>query len=416
MRTKKHLFLSGLVLLLLTVLAITSFSENRTLSVRAAATATDADPVYTVTFDGNGKAGTLFTLQVPSGKTIDEVISESEDPDQLWKQYYAETDAEGNHYRVRGYYAKSEDSEEDPPFIVLQQSAFSTLSPITSDLTLYAIWEKRIDLIEITITKPTCGEDTFTPGSDDDWLWMEQENTPKISVPKDQDYTLPDNAAYWVSDSSCNTPLNNLFEGGKTYYIQLYLDADNIDTDSASYYSSETKLSVEGGNEVLNQLSEEGYVVLSTTALHTPKKVSEKAAGCTTAGIREHYECAGCDTWFYDEACTNPINNKKAAEITALGHLWDAWTVTKAATANETGLRVRVCKRDSSHKETEIIPKLTPQNQTPSTSQNQTPATNKNQTSPATGDRNSLLPVCMLFISAAFVLLLLIKVKPGFKK
>ena len=56
-------------------------------------------------------------------------------------------------------------------------------------------------------------------------------------------------------------------------------------------------------------------------------------------------------------------------EIPALGHSWDEWVVVKEATDTEEGLEVRVCKRDSSHKETRTIPvKSTEGNQNQNTS------------------------------------------------
>ena len=51
--------------------------------------------------------------------------------------------------------------------------------------------------------------------------------------------------------------------------------------------------------------------------------------------------------------------------IPALGHDWDAWKVTKAATTTAEGEETRVCKRDGSHKETRAIPKKNDPSQDP---------------------------------------------------
>ena len=55
---------------------------------------------HKVTFDGNGKAGTLWTLRVADGKTICETIEGMKDPLKGWKKYYAELDVNGKHYKV----------------------------------------------------------------------------------------------------------------------------------------------------------------------------------------------------------------------------------------------------------------------------------------------------------------------------
>ena len=45
-----------------------------------------------------------------------------------------------------------------------------------------------------------------------------------------------------------------------------------------------------------------------------------------------------------------------------LGHDWGDWVVTKEATATEDGLKKHICKRDSNHVETEVIPRLNGEN------------------------------------------------------
>ena len=45
--------------------------------------------------------------------------------------------------------------------------------------------------------------------------------------------------------------------------------------------------------------------------------------------------------------------------LSAKGHAWGAWNVTKKPTATETGTAERICGNDSSHKDTATLPKLT---------------------------------------------------------
>ncbi len=67
-----------------------------------------------------------------------------------------------------------------------------------------------------------------------------------------------------------------------------------------------------------------------------------KAAACEAPGVMT-YTCALCGDSYTEE-------------IAATGHSWGSWTVVKAATNDTDGLEKRVCKNDSSHVETRVIP------------------------------------------------------------
>lgn len=51
---------------------------------------------------------------------------------------------------------------------------------------------------------------------------------------------------------------------------------------------------------------------------------------------------------------------KEGGIIPALGHDWGEWVIVKEPTTSATGLKERTCKRDPSHKETQVIPVLSP--------------------------------------------------------
>lgn len=64
--------------------------------------------------------------------------------------------------------------------------------------------------------------------------------------------------------------------------------------------------------------------------------------------------------------CDSPGSRKKVClicgdtvveTVDALGHDWDKWQVTRRATTTAEGERIRVCKNDSSHVQTEAIPR-----------------------------------------------------------
>ena len=72
----------------------------------------------------------------------------------------------------------------------------------------------------------------------------------------------------------------------------------------------------------------------------------------------------------------------KTKETPALGHEWGEWVVTKKPTTTAEGVKTRTCKRDSSHVQTESIPKTKSNSKSSSTSK---------AASPATGDNSTLL-------------------------
>lgn len=68
------------------------------------------------------------------------------------------------------------------------------------------------------------------------------------------------------------------------------------------------------------------------------------AAGCEIRGVMT-YTCVRCGA-------------AKTEGIPALGHEWDSWTVVKQATDTEDGEEISVCRRDASHTQTQVIPRM----------------------------------------------------------
>ena len=77
---------------------------------------------------------------------------------------------------------------------------------------------------------------------------------------------------------------------------------------------------------------------------HTYKKVVT-APTCTAQGFTTH-------------TCTKGDHSYRDNTTAALGHSWNAWAVTKAATETAEGTETRTCKHNATHKETRAIPKL----------------------------------------------------------
>ena len=103
----------------------------------------------------------------------------------------------------------------------------------------------------------------------------------------------------------------------------------------------------EGKNEIT-----EADTVIPATGRHTPKAewdpAGSLAPACETEGL-DSYErhCAVCGA----------LLETRTERVPALGHAWGAWTVTKAATEEDSGLETRTCAR-CGKAEQHDIPKL----------------------------------------------------------
>lgn len=91
---------------------------------------------------------------------------------------------------------------------------------------------------------------------------------------------------------------------------------------------------------------------------HSLKKVEYKAATCTEKGVEEHYECPVCNEYFWNAEGTDVIYNPSVLTISAKGHDWSEWKVTKQPTESGEGEEQRVCQNDSAHIEKRTLPKL----------------------------------------------------------
>jgi DNA-directed RNA polymerase subunit RPC12/RpoP len=114
---------------------------------------------------------------------------------------------------------------------------------------------------------------------------------------------------------------------------------------------------------------------------HTPGekvKEDEVAATCETAG--EYDEAVYCSV------CNEELSREHKT-VDALGHDWGEWTVTKEPTEKDKGIKTRVCKHDSSHKETAEIP-ATGKKDDKGQDSTQSPGKNPGQDSTQNADKN----------------------------
>lgn len=83
---------------------------------------------------------------------------------------------------------------------------------------------------------------------------------------------------------------------------------------------------------------------------HDPEKVAAKAATCTTDGWNEYYVCSHCGV------CVDANGGLSAIPVvSALGHDFGDWVVTKEPTADKAGYQTRTCSRCDAE-EVERIP------------------------------------------------------------
>ena len=83
---------------------------------------------------------------------------------------------------------------------------------------------------------------------------------------------------------------------------------------------------------------------------HNPEKVAAKAATCTADGWNEYYVCSHCGV------CVDANGGLSAIPvISALGHDFGDWVVTKEPTADKAGYQTRTCSRCDAE-EVERIP------------------------------------------------------------
>ncbi len=115
---------------------------------------------------------------------------------------------------------------------------------------------------------------------------------------------------------------------------------------------------------------------------HNPQP-TEKAPTCTEDGSEDGLQCDMCYKYFTDTNCTT--ETVAPAIISALGHAYGNWQVTKPATYTEAGEEQRVCSRDASHVETRPLPMLTHATPVPPASDYSAPTSS----APASSDDSS---------------------------
>ncbi len=93
--------------------------------------------------------------------------------------------------------------------------------------------------------------------------------------------------------------------------------------------------------------------------VHQLTRVDAKTATCLTPGNIEYYVCDhgenACGRYFKDASGKLEVQ-KEEIQIPATGHDYGDWVVMKEATCAAGGEETRICRHDSTHRETKLIP------------------------------------------------------------
>ena len=213
----------------------------------------------------------------------------------------------------------------------------STLMSISGHLdpanpTVYAVWYKVINNVNVTITPPACGEQTTTSKTDGKWDWNTQTNNPVITIPSGAGYHLagsPDSV--WLQMNNEASPFVGTFEGDNTYRFKIDLRADYGyifpgDNDGAAGIGS-----VEGGilEACYNSSNPYGYWLYNSDKAYyeVPLWITGKVAvshswdqgevtkqpTCSAKGERT-FHCSGCTA-----------TNKADIDIDPNAHQYGDW-------------------------------------------------------------------------------------------
>ena len=88
------------------------------------------------------------------------------------------------------------------------------------------------------------------------------------------------------------------------------------------------------------EIEKDSWIINATG--HTLTKTASTKPTCTEAGNSEYWTCSVCGKYFSDENGTTEIE-KDSCIISATGHSFGDWTVTKEPTCTEEGEQMRVC-------------------------------------------------------------------------
>ena len=160
-------------------------------------------------------------------------------------------------------------------------------------------------------------------------------------------------------------------------------------TSEAEEYLQEAGLTAEEIARLKEKLGEDNHRALVDEGF---------APACDEAGLSDGSHCSICDAVLEEQVV-----------IPALGHDWGEWTTSKEPTATQDGLRTRVCKRDATHVESELIPATGTPDAEPAPSEkpaNKAEGDAGRQATPSTGDESTAASSAGIALAAGLAMVL----------
>ncbi len=263
-------------------------------------------PVYSVVIDSNMKHGTV-TPWPTAGRENDQifVLVEPDDEYELSKLTYTAKNS-GNAIEIT-------------ETITVEGKLYYYFNMPADDVVIGAVFKSPYDVTGVTL-EPSSLE--LGEGSTET---LHAEVAPEQAINKDVTWSSSDPTIASVDDNGKVTAVS---EGSAVI----------------------TVTTVEGGFTA--------ECIVNVIHVHNLSLKSEVAPTCEKTGMKEHYECDRCGKLFMD-AEGEEVTSREELTISALGHDFGEWVVTKEATETEEGEETRSCSR-CDKVETRAIPKVVP--------------------------------------------------------
>lgn len=228
-------------------------------------------------------------------------------------------------------------------------SAFTTAydfeSRVSRDMILYGKWEAVISRVDLYVGDVY---ESKTPTT-----------VPEVTTIQGAQYKV--SKVHWVKDAAGVDEYSEALAANNSYYCCIHITASR-----GSAFAAAGSRSVYINNREEHTYNDESIESFSVIYPITIKPIEHKhelevhdrvPPTCTEDGMAAYWECTECGKIYSDG---NALYETKLSELvlTKLDHDYGEWTVKVSATCTATGLKEKVCKNNSSHFETEVIPEL----------------------------------------------------------
>ena len=155
----------------------------------------------------------------------------------------------------------------EPDEVVMSNTAYYDETPIYEDMTLYAVWYKLVDEVEITAEPPAAGDVVGTKRYEtEDWSFNYSWPRPRATVTSegvrvpDYSWDMDEKCAVWLEDpDDRESNFQGTFEAGREYGIWLELEP-------IFGYEFAEKISIKFNGELLYQEYHPDYNLCIITA------------------------------------------------------------------------------------------------------------------------------------------------------